>query len=241
MKIMIDTLRGTLETESESLVLASPAAFLRLSEVWLRVGLELGHWTAFSWMGRQIVQLPDDVLRLAEVVWSVGPDVIVECGVYEGGLSLLLALQCRVRGRGRVIGVEITVRPGVREALEEAGVELVEGDSASQETARRVKTLIEPGSRVLVILDSDHTRRHVLAELGHYAPLVCEGSYVIVADTILAGDDTPSAAVAEFLRRNPEFEIAAPKPVFHAETWFGHLSYFEHGWLRRRHPKVAPH
>ena len=234
MRIVIDTERHTLSVGERDHALESAEAFRALSEVWLRCGLHLGHWTTISWMGRQLVQLPDDALRLAEVVWRLSPDAVVECGVYEGGLSLLLATMCRMRGGGRVIGVEAAVRPGVREALAEAGVTLAEGDSAAPETVEKVRALLAPGDRVMVVLDSGHSREHVLAELEQYAPLVSPGSYIVVADTVLAGGDTPRAAVSRFLERHPEFFADAPEPVYRAETGFGYLSYFEHGWLRRR-------
>ncbi|MDX1980706.1 MAG: CmcI family methyltransferase [Bryobacteraceae bacterium] len=209
-------------------------AFEVLSQYWLRLGLKLGHWTTFSWMGRQLVQLPDDVLRLAEAVWQLRPGVIVETGVYEGGSALLFASLCRMTGRGRVISVEAAPRPGVREALAAHGVKLIEGDSASPDTAERVRRLIRPGEQVFVFLDSDHSRNHVRAELEHYSPLVSPGSYIVVADTILEGEDTPGAAVAEFLKAHPEFIAGRPDPRFQAQADFGHLSYFSDGWLKRR-------
>jgi cephalosporin hydroxylase len=234
MRIVIDTERQILTAGGVEHALDSAEAFRALSEVWLRSGLQLGHWTTVSWMGRQLVQLPDDALRLAEVVWRLAPDAIIECGVYEGGLSLLLASVCRMRDRGRVIGVEVAVRPGVREALAEAAVTLVEGDSAAPETVGMVRSLLRPGERVMVVLDSDHSRNHVLAELEQYAPLVTPGSYIVVADTILTGSDTPLSAVSCFFERHREFSAEPPEPVYRADTGFGHISYFEHGWLRRR-------
>ncbi len=205
-------------------------AFQQVSRHYLRLGYELLHWTTYSWMGRQLVQLPDDVLRLAEAVWRVQPDVILETGAYEGGSSLLFATLCRMMGKGRVISVEIDPRPGVREVLSANGVELVGGDSAAPATAQRVKQRIGPEERVFVFLDSDHSQTHVLAELEHYAPLVAAGSFVVVADTNIEG---PRSAVAEFLAVHPEFRRASLKPKFHAATGFGHISYFEDGWIER--------
>lgn len=211
----------------------SPDAFAQLSREWQRMSLRLGHWTTFSWLGRQLVQLPDDALRLAEAVWRLQPDVILETGVYEGGTSLLFATLCRMAGKGRVIGVEIAPRPGVRETLATHGIELIEGDSAAPETAARVRSRIHAGESVFLFLDSDHSRRHVAAELELYAPLVTEGSYAVVADTILEGGDAPGPAVDDFLARHPEFVRERPAPLFHAAVDFSDLSYFAQGWLRR--------
>lgn len=234
MRIVIDTGRDELEAAGAIHPLDSEEAFRILSTEWLRLGLKRGYWTTFSWLGRQLVQFPGDALLLAEVIHNLRPDVILETGVYEGGSSLLFATLCRITGAGRVISVEQTLRPGVRELLAAHRVTLVEGDSATTETAARVRALIQPGERVFVFLDSDHSRLHVLAELQRYAPLVTPGSYIVVADTILEGENTPSAAVTEFLAAHPEFIAARPQARFHTSEDFGHLSYFAGGWLYRR-------
>ena len=234
MVIRIDTEKRTLATGDADYPLSSPEAFAILSREWLEAGWRLGHWTTFSWMGRQLVQFPDDALRLAEAVWLLAPDVVIETGVYEGGGTLLFAALCRLHGRGRVIGVERDVRPGVREALAEWGhglVTLLEGDSAAPETAARVRGLVRPGETVFVFLDSDHAAAHVAAELLAYAPLVSPGSYIVVADSNTPG---PAEAAAAFLAREPAFERARPRPLFTAECDFGELSYFPSTWLRRR-------
>jgi cephalosporin hydroxylase len=233
MRITIDTEKNTLTTDTAEYALYSPEAFGELSRQWLVLGWNLEHWAAQSWMGRRMLQLPEDALRLAEGVWRLQPDVIIETGVYDGGTTLLFATLCRMAGRGRVIGVEKDVRAGVREALESTGgITLIEGDSAGRETIGRVRALVRPGERVFVFLDSDHSRAHVAAELEAYAPLA---SFVVAADTNLAAlsgapngeaawaTDNPLAAVEEFLARHAEFE-RAPSPD---------LTYFPGGWLRR--------
>jgi cephalosporin hydroxylase len=229
--------------------LYSAEAFEILSSQWLPLSWNREHWMSFSWMGRQLLQLPHDVLRLAELVWVLRPVVIIETGVYEGGSTLLFASLCRLAGAGRVISVDLLLRPGVREAVEERGgglVTLIEGDSASAETAAQVRRLIRDEERVFVFLDSAHTAEHVAAELELYAPLVTPGSYLVVADTNLPelrdtpngiiqwAYDHPMAAVDSFLSRHPEFERAHPKPLFAAEQDCAYLSYFAGSWLTRR-------
>jgi len=253
MRITIDTEAHLLQVAERDAVaeysLFSPEAFRILSRQWLVLGWNLGHWKTLSWMGRQLLQLPDDVLRLAELLWKLRPDVIVETGVYDGGSTLLFASLCRLSGAGRVISVDCNFRPGVREAiLQEAGglVTLIEGDSASAETAIEVRCNIRPVERVCVFLDSGHRAAHVAAELRHLGPLVSPGCYLIVADSIcedLAGTpegeiawswDNPGRAVDEFLRQHAEFSRERPMPLFSASNDFTQMSYFPGTWLRRR-------
>ena len=252
MRITIDTdaqvLQLTESAEATEYSLFSPEAFRILSRQWIVLGWNLGHWSTFSWMGRQLLQLPDDVLRLAELLWQLRPAVIVETGVYDGGSTLLFAGLCRLYGGGRVISVEREFRPGVREAIRQGAgddVTLIEGDSASLETALRVRQYIRAAERVCVFLDSDHAAEHVAAELRHFGPLVSQGCYLIVADSIcpdLARTpqgqsawswDHPGKAVDEFLARHPEFSRERPPGLFPAGVDFTELSYFPSTWLRR--------
>jgi cephalosporin hydroxylase len=216
--------------------LYSLEAFRVLSQQWLVLGWNAGHWRATSWQGRQMLQLPDDALRLAELFWRVQPDVIVETGIYEGGGTLLFAGLCRQR----VIAVDCEIRPDVREALEQnPKVVLVEGDSASSDTAALVRAGISEGDRVCVFLDSAHDARHVAAELRLLGPLVSPGCFLIVADSILPRladapegelswkDDHPGVAVDAFLAEHPEFSRVDIPGV-------GFLSHFPNTWLRRR-------
>jgi cephalosporin hydroxylase len=253
-------MRITIDTEAQTVQLAesggtteyslfSSEAFRILSRQWMVLGWNLGHWSTFSWMGRQLLQLPDDVLRLAELLWQVRPTVIVETGVYDGGSTLLFSSLCRLYGAGRVISVEREFRPGVRDAIEHCAgdyVTMIEGDSALPETAQEVRQNIRPAERVCVFLDSDHMAQHVAAELRHFSPLVSPGCYLIVPDSICPdlarapqGDrtwswDHPGTAVDEFLAGHPEFSRERPPTLFPAGVDFTELSYFPNTWLRRR-------
>jgi cephalosporin hydroxylase len=228
--------------------LYSPDAFQLLSREWLKLGWNLGHWTTFSWMGRQFLQLPDDVLRLAEAIWRLRPAVIVETGIYDGGSTLWFASLCRLMGHGRVISVESEIRPQVRDAIQQhaAGlVTLVEGDASAAGTAAAVRSLVSPGEPVFVFLDSDHRKHHVAAELRSFAPLVTGGSWLVVADSNMRdlallpqGDkawafDNPGAAVDEFLAEHPEFHRERFVPAFGEPVDFSGLSYFANTWLKR--------
>jgi cephalosporin hydroxylase len=178
----------------------------------------------FRWMGVPVIQFPQDLLAVQEIIWDTRPEVVVETGVAHGGGLVFYASMLEMAGiDGRVVGVEVALREHNRRAL--AGhpmarrIEIVEGSSIDPATAARVAALAA-GRRTLVILDSNHTHAHVLAELDLYSPLVHKGGYLIVFDTTIedqpegffAGKpwtktDNPKTAVREFLRRGSRFEV----------------------------------
>lgn len=188
----------------------------------------------WSWMGLPIIQMPSDIMATQEVVWQTKPEVIVETGVARGGSVIFLASLLQLIGKGRVVGVDIDIRAHNREAIERhpmAGrISLIEGPSTSQEVLQQVRAEIPSGSSVMVILDSDHSRAHVLAELRAYAPLVTEGCYLVVADTVihhwehadvnpsrsrpLYRGNEPMAGLNDYLAETDRFE---PDPVLNAK------------------------
>ena len=229
---------------------ATPEAFAAVSQAWLHCGWDMKHVYTFSWLGRPIIQLPEDLLRLQEAIYSVQPDVIVETGIAHGGGLVFYASLCKLLGRGRVVGVDIALRPGNRRALEQhelaSHISIVDGSSVAPEVVQKVRALVEPGERVFVILDSNHTKQHVLEELEAYAGLVTPGSYVVATDGImkeLAGaprsaDDwdinNPYEAAQEFLSRHREFELAPPEWSFNeSEGLREGVTYWPGAWLRR--------
>lgn len=253
--MVVDLARGTVAlTDAQGKTLAehplSSAAGLEIAaDVWLRAGWDAKYVYGFSWLGRPVIQLPDDLLTLQELIWKVQPDVIVETGVAHGGSAVFYASLCRLMGKGRVIGIDIEIRPHNRAALDAHPlrplIELVEGDSIAATTLERVRALLKPGEKVLVLLDGLHTRQHVLAELRGYGALVSPGSYIVAMDGIMARlpgaprahDDwksnNPHAAVAEFLGENRDFVLDAPAPPFNEGAAAGRPSYIYGGFLRR--------
>lgn len=143
----------------------------------------------WTWMGVPIIQMPADILATQEVIWDSKPDVIIETGVARGGSVLMLASLLRLIGKGIVIGVDVDIRAHNRDSIEShpmgKHVKLIEGNSTSRDVLRQVKDLMKPDDRVMVILDSDHSYDHVLAELRMYGPVVSKGCYLVVADTLL--------------------------------------------------------
>lgn len=256
MKIVIDTEKRSICVSApggeSACPLYSREGFAILSREWLKVGWNLDYWRGFSWLGFQLQQLPEDVLLLQEVVCRLKPDLIVETGVFEGGSSVLFASLCELNGKGRVVSVELEVRPGLRESFAAhplgGRITLVEGDSCAPQVFERVAQEASGASTVLVFLDSDHTKAHVAAELALYSRLVTPGSYIVAADGVMRvladtphGDaswveDNPSAAAIEFAAAHPEFALGRPAPLFAAQVDSGELTYFPDAWLQRVSP-----
>ena len=254
MNLTIDNERRVLRTEERGvwaeLALYSPEAFELLSREWVRLGWALQYYYTFSWLGQPILQLPEDLVRLQEVIVRLRPDVIIECGVCDGGSLLFHATLMETTGVGRVVGIDIQIRPGARAAIEASPlrkrIELIESDSAAADVVARVRAGIAPDETVMVILDSDHTRRHVARELEAWAPLVTPGSCLLVADGIMRDltdvpggdpawlDDNPATAAREFLRTHPEFEMRQPAWQPNTSPLKNNVTYFPDGWLWRK-------
>jgi cephalosporin hydroxylase len=220
----------------------SEEGFKVLAHLFTRSGWQRKLTYEIPWMGIPIIQTPEDILMMQELIWKLRPDVIVESGVAHGGALILYASLLESIGKGHVIGVDIEIRKYNRLAIEahpmSRRITLIEGDSVAADTVDRVRALIPPGASVMVALDSNHTKAHVAAELERYAPLVTPGSYCVVFDSVMtmvadapgAGDgwenDNPVAAVQEFLAANDEFEV---DPSYNRLQ----VTYCENGFLRR--------
>jgi cephalosporin hydroxylase len=253
MKCTIDTDTGNVLVEedggSRTVTLYSTEGFELLSELWLKVGWNQKHVYTFSWLGRPIIQLPEDLIRIQEVINTVQPDVIVECGVAHGGALVYYASLCKLFGRGRVIGIDIEIRPHNRAAIEAHPladlITLIEASSTDPVTVAEVAEQIKPGETTLVMLDSAHNREHVLAELEAYSGLVSAGSYVVVMDGImvLAADtprggadwsaNNPISAVEEFASTHPEFVVEQPAWQFNESELTSNVTHWQHGYVRR--------
>jgi cephalosporin hydroxylase len=179
----------------------------------------------FRWMGRPIIQYPQDIVAMQELIWQVKPDLIIETGVAHGGsLVFYASMLDLLHGGGIVIGIDIEVRPHNRESLEShpmfGRIRLLEGSSVDDRVFRQVREMSKDRKTVMVVLDSNHTYAHVKKELELYAPLVTRGSYCVVFDTIIEdvpGDtypdrpwgigNNPKTAVREFLAQNKDFAV----------------------------------
>jgi cephalosporin hydroxylase len=251
--IRIDEAAGLVIVESAdgdtAYPMTSPEAFDLVSKAWLRCGWDAKYVYGFSWMGRPIIQLPDDMVRIQEVIYRLRPDVIVETGVAHGGSLIFYASLCKAMGQGRIIGVDIEIRPHNRSAIESHEmsplITLIEGGSTEPEVIARVKDLIAPGETVLVLLDSNHSKAHVLAELELYGPLVTPGSYIVATDGIMAqvaggartqADWTwnnPLSAIDVFLADHAEFTAEEPAFPFNEGAVTRRVTYWPNAYLKR--------
>jgi cephalosporin hydroxylase len=254
MKLTIDTTAKLLIQEvngkSHKIDLYSREAFEILSHQWLKVGWNQKYTYTFTWMGRPIIQLPEDMFRAQEVIYKIKPDVIIETGIAHGGSLIFYASLCKVLGKGRVIGIDIEIRPHNRQAIEAHPlfplITLVEGDSIAPETVMKVHSLVKPREVVIVFLDSCHTKQHVLAELEAYHYLVLPGSYIVAADGIMKDlhdvprgksewtQDNPAAAVAEFVSKHPEFVVEQPSWLFNESGLTENVTYWSEAYLKRK-------
>lgn len=255
MMIKIDLENSQVIVENEfgnkTYPMSSSEAFSLVSQAWLRCGWDNKYVYTFTWLGRPIIQLPEDLIRLQEVIYQLKPDVIIETGVAHGGGLIFYASLCKVLEKGRVIGIDIEIRPHNRKAIEEHElfpyITLLEGSSIAPEIIRQVKLSIKPEDKVLILLDSNHSKDHVLAELNAYAEFVTPRSYIVATDGIMQdlvgaprsqpdwGKNNPQTAVKEFLQVNPEFILEPPQWLFdESEGLSENITYWSNAWLRRK-------
>jgi cephalosporin hydroxylase len=253
MRLVLDTDREliTLEGEKEEqFSLYSNQAFELLSKIWLKLNWNQRHTYTFTWLGRPIIQLPEDVIRYQEAIFALKPDVIIETGIAHGGSLTFSASLCKLMGKGRVIGVDIDIRPHNFQALQEHDLfpfmTLIQGSSTDPEIIQKVKSLIKPHETVLVLLDSNHKKSHVLTELEAYAPLVTSGSFVIVADGMIEElhdvprgkadwkKNNPKIAAQEFILSHPEFELKELSWIFNENALQKNITHWPGAWLRRK-------
>ncbi|MEH2591190.1 cephalosporin hydroxylase family protein [Bradyrhizobium sp. AZCC 1721] len=202
----------------------------RVTRSWMDRANRAKYSYHFEWMGRPIIQYPQDVLAVQEIIWSTKPDLIIETGIAHGGSLIfsasMLELSAMAGGPqdAQVLGIDIDIRAHNRSAIEAhpmaRRISMIEGSSIAPEVVAEVSARTAGKKSVLVLLDSNHTHDHVLAELDAYARLASIGSYCVVFDTVIEDmpDDTFSdrpwsrgnnakTAVWEFLKLHPEFEI----------------------------------
>ena len=254
MQLHIDTDTNTLVCQTaegeQSLPLYSVEAFNVVSDLWVKLGWNARYSYTFSWLGRPLIQLPEDVMRIQEVIFDVKPDIIVETGVAHGGSLILYASLFEAMGtQGHVIGVDIEIRPHNRSAIEKhplaRRITLIEGSSVDDGIVAQVKSQIPAGSKVLVILDSNHCYQHVLAELEAYHDIVTPGSYIVATDGIMSevadtprGEpgwitDNPTKAAADFAAKNPQFEVQQPVWGFNQSSLTNNITHWPGSYLRR--------
>lgn len=179
----------------------------------------------FSWMGRPIIQYPQDMIAMQELIWEIKPDLIIETGIAHGGSLIYYASIMELIGNGEVLGIDIDIREHNKQEIEKhpmfKRIKMIEGSSVSEEIVEKVRQFADGKKKILVCLDSNHTHEHVLQELNFYAPFVSLNSYIVVFDTIVEDlpegyfsqqrpwgiSNNPKTAVQDFLATNKNFEI----------------------------------
>lgn len=207
---------------------------------WMKVANLHKYSYHFEWLGRPIIQYPQDIVAMQEVIWAIKPDLIIETGIAHGGslifsASLLALLDIAdaieagttlnpEQSKRKVLGIDIDIRSHNRAAIEahpmSSRIQMIQGSSIAPNIIEQVQNIAKDYHRILVLLDSNHTHEHVLAELEAYAPLTSIGSYCVVFDTVIEDmpkemfpdrpwgpGDNPKTAVREYLKTHPEFEI----------------------------------
>ena len=194
-----------------------------ISKKWFLESYQYEYSYHFSWLGRPIIQYPQDMIAIQEIIWKYKPDFIIETGIAHGGSLILSASVLELIGKGEVIGIDIDIREHNKKEIKKhplfKRITMLEGSSISKKIENKIFELTK-NKKVLVFLDSNHTEKHVLKELELYSPLVKKGGYIIVFDTIIDilpekfvknrpwnAKNNPKSAVKKFLKDNNRFKI----------------------------------
>ncbi|MFI4937147.1 MAG: cephalosporin hydroxylase family protein [Candidatus Berkiellales bacterium] len=247
--ILIDEKTGKIEHQGKTLPLYSLEAFELISKLWVKMGWANKYSYQYTWLGRPIIQHPEDILKIQEVIYQIKPTLIIETGVAHGGSLIFYASLLKLINSGRIIGIDIDIREKNRKAIEQhelsSAITLIQGSSIDTQIIQQVQTLIKKDDVVLVLLDSNHSYAHVLEELKLYSPMVTPGSYIVATDGIMkdlkgapgAADDwehdNPQTAVMEFLETNKTFVLETPKPIFNESSITFENTYWPNAWLKK--------
>jgi cephalosporin hydroxylase len=252
--IKIDDKKGlvTLEIDGKSIEhkFDTPEAFKIISDAWLKCGWDTKYVYSFSWLGRPIIQLPEDMLRIQEIIHEVKPTVVIETGVAHGGSLIYYASILKAMDiPGKVVGIDIDIRAHNRKEIEKHNlysyIELIEGSSVDQGIVEQVSKHVNHDDTVLVILDSCHSKQHVLDELICYSDLVTKGSYIVATDGIMGQvigrdrteDDwdwnNPEQAALDFVKTNSSFEIVEPMFPFNESVVKDRITYWPNCYVKR--------
>lgn len=199
----------------------------KLSNKWMMESSLDEYSYHFRWLGLPIIQFPQDIIGLQEIIWEIKPDLIIETGIARGGSLIFSASMLQLIGKGSVLGIDVDIRKENKDKILKhplsKRIKMIEGSSIDEKVIDKVNEIAKNKKNILVILDSNHTHDHVLSELKTYSKLVKKGSYVVVFDTriedipekyakkLMKGNwnkkDNPKTAVYEFLKENKRFEI----------------------------------
>lgn len=213
------------EKQDNILSLGTNKHLKKISKKWIEEVSRYKYSYNFTWMGRPIIQFPQDIVMMQEIIWRVKPDLIIETGIARGGSLIFYASMLELLGQdGTVLGIDVDIRPHnlveIQKHPMNKRITMIEGSSIAPETVEKVSKYAKNKRSVLVILDSNHTKEHVLKEMNLYSSFVTKGSYLVVLDTIIEDmpenyftdrpwgkKNNPKIAVREFLENNDRFQI----------------------------------
>ncbi len=196
----------------------------KLSRKWFDNSFSYEYSYHFTWLGLPIIQYPQDMIAIQEIIWKTKPDLIIESGIARGGSVIFSSSILEMLGHGKVLGIDIDIRKHNKIAIENhplfKRIKMIEGSSVDPKIIKKVKSFAKNKKKILVLLDSKHTHEHVLNELRLYSSLVSKGGYIIVFDTMVEDmpknsfpdkpwgkENNPKTAVKEFLKENKRFKI----------------------------------
>lgn len=228
--------------EKQEIDIYSEAGFAILSNLWTRSGWQRKISYEVTWLGVPIIQLPEDMVMLQELIYKLRPDLIIETGTAHGGTAIFYASILELLGKGQVISIDIEIRKYNRLAIQShplsKRISLLENSSIEDNTIEQIRQQIQSHDTVLVALDSNHSYAHVQAEMEKYAPFVSLGSYLVVFDGVMehltdAPDGSPkwskdsaSLAIRDFLADHSEFKV---DPYYNRLA----ITYCPQGFLKR--------
>lgn len=243
--------------DGKEIDLYSTEGFKLLSDLWLKVGWDQKYQYGFTWLGRPIIQLPDDMIRFQEIVWAIKPTVIIETGIAHGGSliyssSLLKLIDNPI---SKVIGIDIDIRKHNKEAILQHPlsnrIKMIEGSSIDSKTVGELKNMISPDDIVLIALDSCHDYTHVLEELKIYSKLVTKNSYIVCTDGLQKdlmdspraileykesntwGSNNPYNAILDFLKENNSFVMDEPDFPFNESQIDFRVTHWPGAFLKK--------
>jgi len=249
MKIIIDLKKKTLVFNKNKFYLFSKNSFDIISQFWKLLGWKLKYSYTFTWLGRPIIQTPEDLIRVQELIFKIKPYQIIETGIAHGGSIIYYASLLKILGLGKIIGVDIDIRKKNLKAINDhflkKSIYLIEGSSIDKEIIKKVRKKLIKNKKTLVILDSNHSKEHVLEELRLYSEFVSKNSYIIVCDGIMQelsqfpnipknwSYDNPVSAVDIFLKENKNFILEEPEWIFNESKLNKNISYWPRGFLKK--------
>jgi len=214
------------EKRNEKIIklMAKDKTLKSLSKKWFLTSFQHEYSYHFKWLGLPIIQYPQDIIALQEIIWRIKPDLIIETGIAHGGSLIFYASILEMLGGGKVLGIDIDIRKNNKDAIQKhrlfKRIKMIQGSSIAKDTAKQVYEFAKDKKRIMIILDSNHSHKHVLKELNLYSPLVTKGSYLVVLDTIIEDmpeelfekkqwgkGNNPKSAVKKFLETNDRFVI----------------------------------